>query len=114
VEINIFIHGAGAPHWVEKLQASINAVLHQGTSTMSKVDELSAKVDSLVTAVGTAATDITAALTDLQAEVVALQGSSVTDAQLQAISDKIDPILTQVGSLDAAAKAADPGTPPAP
>ena len=112
LDINIYFHGASVPHWAEKLQASIDAVLHQGTNTMSKVEDLSAKVDSLVTAVSTAATDITAALTDLQAEVVALQGSAVTDAQLQAISDKIDPILTQVGTLDAAAKAADPGTQP--
>ncbi len=71
---------------------------------MSALDDLNSKVDALsaeVEASNSKADAVIAELVKVRDELAGLVGSSVTDADLQAIGDKIDATLASVKAQEA-------------
>jgi ABC-type transporter Mla subunit MlaD len=113
MDLNVYLHdGPAIKVTLARIVHAITLLTTQGAKIMATGQEVSDKLDALTTAIGTTASDVTTALNDLAAEVAALktQGGA-TPAELDAILGKISPMLATMTTLDAAAKAADPGTP---
>ena len=91
-------------HAIYKIVRDIRTLTIDNTMTLDQIlqkeDETAAEVGKLVTAFQSTSAEVGT----LQAEVAALQAGTVTDAQLQAVADKLDAIKT-------AADAAIPATP---